>query len=299
LENTVCNLCGSDRTRPFLTRADRFNGEVFQFVSCAQCGLIYINPRPTQTELARYYPANYEAYRSSEYPDLAVEKWDVRRALDIQLNFVEKFIPRQGHLLDVGCATGNFMRAARKRGWEVRGIELIEPAAHIAQERYGLNVEIGSLETVGWFDACFNVITLWDVLEHLPDPKNALNRCHNLLAPDGVLIFSIPNLKSFDRYLFQQVWIGWDAPRQFNMFSEITIKRLFELTGFQLLEQKCLLGGKGTFLLSLDKLVGSGRMGAIVNKIYPLVSALLWPYRQFSYFFKRGPIITFVACKVP
>jgi len=248
--------------------------------------------------LARYYPANYEAYRSSEYPDLAVEKWDVRRALDIQLNFVEKFVPRQGHLLDVGCATGNFMRAARERGWKVAGIEIIEPAARIAQERYGLNVEIGSLETVRWPDACFNAITLWDVLEHLPDPKGALKRCHNLLAPGGLLIFSIPNLKSFDRYLFGRVWIGWDAPRHFNMFSEITIKRLFELTGFELLEQKCLLGGKGTFLLSLENLFGESWTGVIVKKIYPLISALLWPYRQFSYFFKRGPIITLIARKI-
>jgi SAM-dependent methyltransferase len=148
-------------------------------------------------------------------------------------------------------------------------------------------------------DCYFNVITLWDVLEHLPDPKAALKKCHKLLVPDGLLIFSIPNLKSFDRYLFGQIWIGWDAPRHFNMFSEVTIKRLFELTGFELLEQKCLLGGKGTFLLSLDNLFGNGKMGAIVNKIYPLISALLWPYRQFSYFFKRGPIITFVARKIP
>lgn len=298
MENTVCNLCGSDMNRPFLTRADRFSGEVFQFVSCTQCGLIYLNPRPTQFELAKYYPANYEAYRSPEDQSLSIEKKDTQRALDIQLDFVEKFAPRRGHLLDIGCATGNFMWAARERGWEVRGIELIEPAARIAQKRYGLNVKIGSLETVEWPEACFNVITLWDVLEHLPDPKGALKRCHNLLVSDGLLIFSIPNLKSFDRYLFRQVWIGWDAPRHFNMFSEITIKRLFELTGFELLEQNCLLGGKGTFLLSLDKLVGGGRMGVIVKKIYPLISALLWPYRQFSYFFKRGPIITFVARKV-
>jgi len=284
---------------PFLTRADRFNGEVFQFVSCTQCELVYLNPRPTQLELAKYYPANYEAYHSSEDLNLSVEERDIRRALDIQLNFVEKLVPSRGHLLDIGCATGNFMWAARERGWEVRGIELIESAARIAQERYGLNVEIGSLETVEWPDACFNIITLWDVLEHLPDPKGALKHCHNLLVPGGLLIFSIPNLKSFDRYLFHRVWIGWDAPRHFNMFSEITIKRLFELTGFELLEQKCLLGGKGTFLLSLDNLVGNGRMGVIVNKIYPLISALLWPYRQFSYFFKRGPIITFVARKVP
>jgi SAM-dependent methyltransferase len=281
--------------RPFLTRVDRFNGEVFQFVSCTQCGLIYLDPRPTQPELSKYYPENYEAYCSSEDQNLSR---DSRQALNIQLDFVEKFVPSRGQLLDIGCATGNFMWAARERGWEVRGIEIIEPAAHIAQERYGLIVEIGSLETVEWPEACFNVITLWDVLEHLPDPKVALNRCHNLLVPEGLLIFSIPNLKSFDRYLFRQVWIGWDAPRHFNMFSEITIKRLFELTGFELLEQNCLLGGKGTFLLSLDNLVGGGKMGVIVKRIYPLISALLWPYRQFSYFFKRGPTITFVARKV-
>jgi hypothetical protein len=82
------------------------------------------------------------------------------------------------------------------------------------------------------------------------------------------------------------------------MFSEITIKRLFELTGFEILEQKCILGGKGTFLLNLDNLIEERWMEGFVKKIYPLISALLWPYRQFSYFFKRGPIITFVARKI-
>jgi len=294
MENVICNLCGSSESSPFFSRVDRFSGDVFEFVSCNQCGLIYLNPRPTQSELGGYYPSGYEAYNSFE--TLSV---DMQRALNIQLKFIEKFAQSRGRLLDVGCATGNFMQVSKLQGWDAHGIELIASAAQIAQEKHGTNVKIGSLETVEYPDRYFNIITLWDVLEHLPDPKGALKHCHNLLVPGGLLIFSIPNLKSFDRYLFGRVWIGWDAPRHFYMFSEITIKRLFELTGFQLLEQKCLLGGKGTFLLSLDNLVGSGRMGAIVNKIYPLISALLWPYRQFSYIFKRGPIITFVARKVP
>lgn len=292
MENVICNLCGSSESSPFFSRVDRFSGDVFEFVSCNQCGLIYLSPRPTQSELGGYYPSGYEAYNSFE--SLSV---DMQRALNIQLKFIERFAQGRRRLLDVGCATGNFMQVSKLQGWDAHGIELIASAAQIAQEKHGTNVKIGSLETVEYPDRYFNIITLWDVLEHLPDPEGALKHCHNLLVPGGLLIFSIPNLKSFDRYLFGRVWIGWDAPRHFNMFSEITIKRLFELTGFELVERKCLLGGKGTFLLSLDNLVGNGRMGVIVNKIYPLISALLWPYRQFSYFFKRGPIITFVARK--
>jgi SAM-dependent methyltransferase len=277
---------------------DRFSRRAFQFVACQECGLIYLDPRPTQAELPEYYPQDYEAYYLAGGTPHSIEQWHKLRALNMQLNFVQKIAPGRGRLLDVGCATGNFMRKARDSGWEVAGVELIEPAAQTARTYYGLDVSSGSVETADLPEAHFDVVTLWDVLEHLPSPQLALKRIHQLLKPEGMVVFSIPNLASFDRYLFGKQWIGWDAPRHFHMFSEVTVRRLFEQTGFDFKRRSCFLGGKGTFLLSLDQILGDSNRGTFVKKLYPTISAILWPYRKISYLLDRGPIITFAGRKV-
>jgi len=298
VEKIVCDLCGADDPHPFFERTDRFTGKSFWFVSCSSCGLIYLNPRPTQTELPEYYPGDYEAYYLTDGKAQSLDEWHILRALRMQLDFVEKYALNRGKLLDVGCATGNFMKTAQDRGWQVTGVELIESAAQIARQHYGLDVKTGSVESTSLPETYFDLITLWDVLEHLPSPQEAMKRIHQLLKPGGLVIFSIPNLVSFDRYLFGENWIGWDAPRHFNMFTETTIKRLFDQTGFDFYGKSCFLGAKGTFLLSLEQVLGNNEFGRIVKKLYPITSTLLWPYRKLSYSLEKGPIITFVGRKI-
>jgi len=199
--------------------------------------------------------------------------------------------------LDVGCATGNFLKVAQENGWQVLGVEPIGKAAQIARDYYQLEVITGTLDSADIPSISFDVITMWDVLEHLPSPKQALHRSLELLKPGGLLVFSIPNLISFDRSLFGQYWIGWDAPRHFNLFSEQTLRRLLDTTGFEYTTKECILGGKGTFLLSLDMVLNNNQFGSGIKSLYPLISAILWPYRQISYLLNRGPIITYAVRK--
>lgn len=297
METVVCDLCGADAPAVLFTRDDRYTGQDFKFVTCSQCGLIYLHSRPTQDELAQYYPSNYEAYYLIDNNKADSSSWHMRRALNRQLRFVEQHIPYKGLLLDVGCATGNFMKIALDSGWQVRGIEPIEKAAKIAREHYHLDVIATTLDLAPIEGKSFDVITMWDVLEHLPHPKSTLYKCQELLKPGGLLVFSIPNLKSFDRYLFEKNWIGWDAPRHFNLFTDSTLNQLLEITGFEPVDKRCILGGKGTFLLSLDKVLGPKRKDSEIKRFYPLISAILWPYRQFSYILNRGPIITYAVRK--
>lgn len=298
MEKVICDLCGSDAPVILFNRKDRYSEQDFQFVTCSNCGLIYLRSRPTQDELAKSYPSDYEAYYLIDKSKTNSSQWHIRRALNLQLRFVEQHTPHKGKLLDVGCATGNFMQIARDSGWQVQGIEPIETAAKIAREYYQLDVITSTLEAASLEGESFDVITMWDVLEHLPNPKITLYRCQELLKPRGLLVFSIPNLKSFDRYLFGKNWIGWDAPRHFNLFTDNTLDQLLEITGFEQINKRCILGGKGTFLLSLDQVLGPKRKESEIKRIYPLISALLWPYRQFSYLFNRGPIITYAVRKI-
>jgi 2-polyprenyl-3-methyl-5-hydroxy-6-metoxy-1,4-benzoquinol methylase len=296
LEKVKCDLCGADDPITQFNRMDRYSGDEYQLATCSQCGLIYLPTRPAIDELDRLYPDDYEAYYLLEDKSDS-RNWHLRRALNLQLQFVETQSMGKGKLLDVGCATGNFLKIAQENGWQVLGIEPVEKAAQIAREYYQLEVINGTLDTAVLKPATFDVITMWDVLEHLPSPKQALIRSRELLKPGGILVFSIPNLSSFDRYLFGKYWIGWDAPRHFNLFTEQALNQLLEITGLEVIAKGCILGGKGTFLLSLDTIHDHNHFASGIKKLYPLISALLWPYRQFSYLVNRGPIITYTVRK--
>jgi SAM-dependent methyltransferase len=296
LEQVKCALCGSNDPASIIVRQDRFTGDKFQLATCSQCGLIYLPSRPSADDLADYYPDDYEAYYLLDDKSNAHD-WHLRRALNLQLKFVEDLTPAKGKLLDVGCATGNFLYIAQENGWQVLGIEPVQKAAQIARDFYNLEVITGTLISSELNPSTFDVITMWDVLEHLPIPKRAFQKSWELLKPGGIIVFSIPNLASFDRFLFGKYWIGWDVPRHFNLFTDQTILQLIEDSGFELLAKKCILGGKGTFLLSLDMVLEQKELWTGIRRFYPLISALLWPYRQLSYLVNRGPIITYAVRK--
>jgi ubiquinone/menaquinone biosynthesis C-methylase UbiE len=247
-------------------------------------------------ELSAYYPDHYEAFQPQVMSPR--QAWHASRMWEMQAKYVMRFMPTSGRLLDIGCATGEFLNTIRNHKWEVSGLEVIEQAAHNARERYKLDVITGSLETANLADNSYDVITMWDVLEHLPDPKDALKRCHRLLKPGGYVIFSIPNLASFDRYLFGSRWIGWDAPRHFTLFTKPTLQQALDQTGFSIESSDCFLGGKGTFLLSLDNILGNSKLAGLIKKLYPVISFMLWPYRRLSYLIGRGPILAVAARKV-
>ncbi len=297
MQKVICDLCGADAPDILFSKEDRYTGESFQFATCTNCGLIYLPSRPSTEDIAKYYPADYEAFYLIDYKMDDRQQWHLRRALSLQLDFVEKHSSSKGKLLDIGCATGNFLKFAKDRDWQVLGIEPINDAARIARDYYQLDVITGTLDTISLAGETYDVITMWDVLEHLPTPKSTISQCHRLLKNDGILVFSIPNLHSFDRYLFGRNWIGWDAPRHFNLFTGRSLIRLLNTTGFDLVDKRCILGGKGAFLLSLDQVFSSNRSKSRIRSTYPIISAFLWPYRQISYLLNRGPIITYAVRK--
>jgi 2-polyprenyl-3-methyl-5-hydroxy-6-metoxy-1,4-benzoquinol methylase len=298
MEAVKCDLCGADAPNLFLTTTDRFSQEIFHLSRCSQCGLVYLIPRPAAAELEGIYPDDYEAYTISDQNRTAVEQWHIRRAFKLQLKYIHRFLPQRGMLLDVGCATGNFLNAAREYDWKVMGLEVMEKAARVAHEHYGLYVSQADLESFAGPAGSMDAVVLWDVLEHLPSPRRALERIHQLLRPGGMVFFSIPNLVSFDRYLFGKEWIGWDPPRHFTLFDHKTLKAMLASTGFELVDWRCLFGGKGTFLLSLDRLIRKRPGLGWLKRFYPLLGMALWPYRQAAYLLRRGPILFYAVRKV-
>lgn len=219
-----CLLCRVDDTRLLAT----ING--WRVVRCRRCGLAYLNPRPAELELEALYT---EAYFQSVKRRIGAEDPErgiVERTEDIVA--IERF-KRNGALLDIGCATGHLLVAAKRRGWEVTGIEFSEWAGRIAKEQFGLNVLVGTVESLTLPSKRFDAITVYHVLEHLPDPLKTLEHVSRWMKDRGLLVIRLPNLQGFDAWYYRKQWDGWDVPFHFYHFSPNTLKRLLALAGFQ------------------------------------------------------------------
>lgn len=300
-ETTPCLICKSSDFEPYYQLRDwacEVPGE-FQLINCRNCGHIYQSPRPSQAEIGAFYPDDYQPFRRA----IAKERSLAMRALrHLQLRTRCLQVARLrdgGRLLDVGASTGLFLNEMRRYGdWQLAGVELNEHAASYARETFGLEMSVGQLEDAPWPSDFFDVITLWDVLEHLPNPRSALSKIHELLAEHGLLILSVPNADSVDAWLFGRYWIGLDAPRHMSVFSVATLRRLLEETGFKIEEAYCFYGRYTTFALSLQQWLRAHRRRTASRRLVERVLFLpIWRFLSLPYFWvvdqlKRGAIIT-------
>jgi len=262
----------------------------FRLVRCRRCGLIYQNPQLTPAELARYYPPEYHpflpAIEDERYP---WRRWDRRRGVDRRCRAViARATVHTGRVLDVGCATGVFLDGMRRWGWQAYGVEPNPVASAYARERLGLDVVTAELEVAGLADEYYDVVTFWDVLEHVPDPRRTLAEARRVLRPGGLLVLSLPSIGSIEARLFGCYWAGWDQPRHLALFPSSVLVRLLNETGFIRPEITAFTGHHGTLVLSLDFWLGEKvpqpRLRAFLAGLarsWP-ARALTWPYYQIA-----------------
>ncbi|MGC8787731.1 MAG: methyltransferase domain-containing protein, partial [Anaerolineae bacterium] len=187
LEYVHCNLCGADDTELVA------EVEGFHIVRCRQCGLVYVNPRYREDFLQQLYTAEYydhDGIRNGQaffgYEDYIADEENIKITFAKRLRTIERFA-NKGRLLDVGCATGFFLDLARAKGWEVVGSEVSEFAARYAREKLGLEVRLGALKELHFEAEAFDVVTMWDVIEHVADPMGDLLEVWRILRADGLL----------------------------------------------------------------------------------------------------------------
>jgi len=238
LESVACNLCGKDdfsilfnypmrldgeaEAGDFVASTDRFD-RYGQIVRCRSCSLVYTNPRPVSQQILNGYAEAVDA-------DYATE--DSSRSINahMSLHTLRKF-SASGRLLDVGCATGYFLNAARL-GFETYGLEPSHWAAAYAQQNLQLNVQQGSLETQAFTNGFFDVVTMIDVIEHFMDPLAALQTVHRLLKTDGLLYLVTPNIHSVSARLLRGKWWGL-RPAHLYYFSPETLTAMLDKVGFE------------------------------------------------------------------
>ncbi len=188
-------------------------------------------------EKQRYYtfpqPENVnDYYQSSDYISHTDSKKGFipflyqtvkRRMLAKKVIQITRLNKGVGSLLDIGAGTGAFLQAAKKRGWTVQGIEPNTNARKKAQAKgFQLKVSLDELS-----NQQFDVITLWHVLEHIPNLEKTITKIDTLLKPNGIVLVAVPNYKSFDAQFYQEFWAAYDVPRHLWHFSKISMSKLF------------------------------------------------------------------------
>ena len=303
MEYVNCNLCGCDATEVVNHGPDLLLNRPgdYYLVRCQQCGLIYQNPRLTPAELEQHYPESYlpyqEDYRDASFLQrLSTQHWIQRRCAHLSRHH-----PGTGHLLDVGCATGLFLDAMRGRGWDVTGVELSRYAAAYARKTFALEVVAGTLQEAQFPGNSFDVVTLWDVLEHVIDPKETLAEIRRVLKADGTLVLSLPNPTCVEAGLFGDSWVGWDRPRHLHLFTPAVLHRYLEEAGFMLTTIESLGGRLGLTLLSVEFLckkhgVSERRWRSLVRLLYngPLRLAT-WPLYRLGEKLNQTTVMTVFA----
>jgi 2-polyprenyl-3-methyl-5-hydroxy-6-metoxy-1,4-benzoquinol methylase len=241
LEHVACAVCGSTEHEVVLEaryenekdldliEKFRASGDellIDRLVRCRRCGLQYISPR-LRSDLI------LSSYAEGEDP-VYVSQMDAReRTFAASLRRIERLVGRPGTLLDIGTAAGGFLAAATRRGWKAEGCEPNRWLAAWGSEHYGVRIRPGGVFEQSYAPESFDVVTLWDVIEHTTNPRETIEHCRSLLKPGGVLVVNYPDIGSWIARALGRRWLFLTSVH-LHYFDRSTIARLLESTGFEL-----------------------------------------------------------------
>ncbi|PCJ97729.1 MAG: methyltransferase [Flavobacteriaceae bacterium] len=220
------------------TKDHSVSGEEFQLMHNLDLDMLITTPEPKNLE-TYYQSDDYISHTDSQKTFVdkiyqSVKKYSLRK----KLNLISKGVNSNKSLLDIGAGTGDFLSLAKNNGWTINGVEPNEKARAKASEK-GVTI-ISDMESLPPSKK-YSVITLWHVLEHLPDLEKQIKKISSLLEDEGTLIVAVPNFKSFDANHYKNFWAAFDVPRHLWHFSRGSIELLFEKENMKVAEIKPML----------------------------------------------------------
>ncbi len=221
-----CKICGSKSCDFFFRCIDsEFQKKEIELYKCNVCGVVFVYPQPNNVQLGEYYQDNYYKKPSIFF--------SVIQALRTKV--FSKISP--GKILDIGCGEGTFLLAMNKLGWRCFGTEFSKSSEEFSGrlKEKGVSVHYGELTKAGFDLNSFDLITLWQVAEHLEDPKEYVKFAHNLLKKNGLIFISVPNIGGLSFALWKCKWLHLDLPRHLFHFNPKSISFLLENNGFEIL----------------------------------------------------------------
>ena len=245
----------------FLTVKDySVSKETFDLYHDETLDMLITSPQPSLENLGKYYESEDYISHTDNKRSLFEKLYHFIKsiALKNKLNLINSLQPNKGKILDVGAGTGQFLSVAKNDGWQTIGVEPSDKAKAIAKNKGVSFVE----QTSELENHSFDVISMWHVLEHVPDLDKQIKELKRLLKPTGTLIIAVPNFKSFDAKHYGKFWAAYDVPIHFWHFSKTAIKLLFEKEEMKL--EKVLPMKFDSFYVSLlSEKYKSGKMNFI------------------------------------
>jgi SAM-dependent methyltransferase len=239
LEQISCFLCDADdydvvyeaqyerEKDADLVEKFRASGDellIDQLVRCRRCGFQYVNPRLRGHLIL-------DSYREGEDRTYLSQLEAREHTFAAALEEIELANGGPGHLLDIGTAAGAFVAAASSRGWQAEGCEPNRWLSEWGSRHYGINIRQGSVFEQPYAHGSFDVITLWDVIEHTPDPRQMLDQCRALLRPGGILVVNYPDIGSWIAKVLGRRWLFLTSVHLYY-FDRRTMSRMLEMSGF-------------------------------------------------------------------
>jgi 2-polyprenyl-3-methyl-5-hydroxy-6-metoxy-1,4-benzoquinol methylase len=228
-----CPLCENPGIEKVLQGKDHFlTHEEFGIYECASCGGWFTNPRPDSTEIGMYYSSVDYISHNTRKNDLLTRVYRIIRNYRIgqKFNLIRRYSDGK-KLLDIGCGTGEFIAYVKRKGWVTAGIE---PGTSARQFATGfLKQEVWPEEYLSKIaDSCYDVVTMWHVLEHVFNPPERIREIQRILKPGGFAIIAVPNRSSWDAIHYGAEWAAYDLPRHLIHFNRDSLTRLFSADKF-------------------------------------------------------------------
>ena len=256
--------------KSFITVKDfSVSGESFSLLLNEEYEILKTHPQPSLDKLGSYY--EFEDYIShTDGKRTLFEKmyhFIKRKAIRDKVKLINSYQPLKGKILDIGAGTGDFLLECKNQNWDILGIEPNDKAKGIA---LGKGVKFG--DTIEKLESnSFDVITMWHVLEHVPDVEHQVAELKRLLKPSGTIIIAVPNFKSYDAKYYKEFWAAYDVPRHLWHFSKTAIEKLFDKQNMNLEDIKP-MWFDSFYVSLLSEKYKSGKMNFISGFFIGLIS---------------------------
>lgn len=237
--NIKCIICNRENNKILGKR------DYFRIIKCNDCGLIFTYPIPDETKILKGYSSgkiikSSLLEKSNEYGEIIFPQWKIKENYQI-FKEIHKY-KKTGRMLDAGCLWGLFLSIAQNYGWDCYGVEPYKKAATYAREKHGLNVFQGNTRKAGYPDNYFDVITTFDVLEHVVNPIDELREINRIIKSSGLLCIGTPNVdgfypkcQKFYRKIGGATWDYLNPPFHFYGFNKENLVKLVGKAGFRVI----------------------------------------------------------------
>ena len=249
-------------TSPFLKVIDHsVSGENFELVQNSEYGFLETHPQPSSETLPDYYKSDDYISHTDSKRNLFENVYHLVRKVSLKqkLKLINSFSSTEKTLLDIGCGTGDFLLTAKQSNWTVSGIEPNKQARDIANIKTDNSV-FKTEQLLKFEPESFEVVTLWHVLEHLPNLEEHIQLFKKLLKPNGTLIIAVPNYKSYDASYYKEFWAAYDVPRHLWHFNKASISKLVSKVSMEVVKTKSMYFD-AFYVSLLSEKYKNGKMG--------------------------------------